>query len=723
MRRKIIIAEKKEVGEAIAEALQGKVGRAEHCKGYIKVGEYDISWCFGHLLALKQPEQVDVKYGSVWKMEDLPIYFDPWPVMLRPEYGHRLGLLRNLLENADTVIHAGDPDDEGQLIVDEVLEYCKYTGNVMRVLINDNNPEAILKAFGKMRPNSEYRHMSDVARARRIADATFGINLTRYYSGLNKSFVPTGRVLTVTLGLVVKRDYEVENFVERIYYEIYARTKYPDITLRLKRSQGESEDDRIYSSAEAQEISEQLPGQNVKLEVLTKPELQSPPLPLNLSVLQQIMADTHKLTPKATLEVTQTLRDKHRAITYNRTDSRYLPEDLHAEAGSVIVNAYANLGEAIPALTDFTRESKCYNDARVTAHHAIIPTARKIDIKQLSEHELAVYKLVAKYYLLQFLSPAEYIYKKAEAKLSSGDSLIKEARRVKEQGYLAYFNDNVAKAGAGDDEFFKVPDHIYPATILSSSITNKTTSPPKRYTYKSLLNDMSNVAKYVTDPEIKRLLKEKDKGKSEEHGSIGTPATRSDILDRLTADKAGYINVKNGKLISTDKGRAIYNTMRDDVKGPDVTAKWWSITEQIKTGDATIDVLTNSVLEHVRSVVSDKSAEKALWKKDQEPIGKCPYCGHDVYKNASAYSCEYTKVKECDFFIMRKNKWFISRGKKEISEKVMRDLLATGKAHVKNFQRKDGGGTYDGIVTMQIPASHKGFPSFNLSFGKKSKSK
>jgi DNA topoisomerase-3 len=339
----------------------------------------------------------------------------------------------------------------------------------------------------------------------------------------------------------------------------------------------------------------------------------------------------------------------------------------------------------------------------------------------MTTQEREVYAAIVKYYALQFLPPAEYDTKTLVAELPGGGTLTKEAKRLTSSGWLVYAGEADSERNTAKDnsEFFVLKDCTYETEIVSATYKERKTSAPERYTYASLLADMSNIVKYVKDPEIKRLLKEKDADKPDEHGSIGTPATRAGIIEKLIDEKCGYLKITGNKLISTEKGRAFFGALREDVKSIDITAKWYMIQRQISSGEATIEDLAESILEQVKSVIADPSSQKVFWKKDQEPVGKCPYCGGNVYKNSMAYTCEFTKNKECTFFIMIKNKWFQTRGKGEIKTKVMQALLTPPhKAVVRNFKKKDGSGGYDAVVTMEIPAGKEGFPRFEMSFDK-----
>jgi DNA topoisomerase-3 len=726
----LIVAEKPELGMAIAGALFEKY---ERHSGYVMSEDGRcVTWCYGHMLRLKEPEHISSDYKK-WTLESLPIYRSPWPLLPYARAADQIGVIRQLLRQTGHVIHAGDPDDEGQLIVDELLEYAGYAGAVSRVLINDNNPEEIRKAFAKAQDNKKYMPMGNSARARREADGIFGFNLSRYYTRVNNSFMPVGRVQIPTLGLIVARDAQIEGFAKREHYEVVAVPEGSSLELAWRPAADSPflVDGKILDAAFADERRSALTGKEVRIAVSTDSVKRLPPLPYNLTVLQAEAAKRFGYKPQLTLDITQQLREEFRAITYNRSDSQYLNDEHHAHAPAALGRACANLGMDLPEALDFGIKGRCFDDSKVTAHHGIIPTKTKLAADALTQEQCNIYTLIVVRYMCQFMPAAHYERKTAYAGLDGGESLFARSSRLLSCGYLAVSSEGAWTADEGEggtpqDEgpegnecLFAIPDGEHEAVVGHTCVRRKETSPPKRYTYDTLISDMASIAKYVKDPETRRLLKEKDDGKAGENGGIGTSATRADIIEKLTGPKAGYVMVKGRQLISTEKGRVLYNVLREDIRGPEVTARWWVIQESIRRGEMDVEALSLSVLKTVKDIISDAGADtKIFWPKDKETFGRCPICGGRVQKNSSAFSCEFTRVKDCTFFVMKAHPFFVARGKRKISDGVMKSLLQHGEAKVAGFKKKDGAGTYDATVVMHAPPGTGGGVRFELRFDK-----
>ncbi|GKY28351.1 hypothetical protein THJ062_16190 [Campylobacter jejuni] len=407
---RLFIAEKPELGRAIAEGLDGNYKSGE---GYIQKGNDIVTWAFGHILELAKPEEYDEKY-KLWKLEDLPLPIKEFKYLPKKDSKKQLKIICDLI-NSDkitSIVNCGDADDEGQILVDEIVQYSKTTKPVFRVLINDLTPKAVKEEIAKIKPNIDFKGMSERGFARSQADWIVGINLTRAYTIIAKQnnfdgILSVGRVQTPILGLIVARDKEFESFKSIDYYSLLGNFKINDniIKARLKT------DEKILDENIAKEIKNSCENQTAKINLKIENKKEYPPLPYNLLILQAECAKIFGFSPDKTLQITQSLREKHKAITYNRSDCQYLPETMFEEAPKILNSIKENLNnseiEALIAGSNTTIKSKAFNDANISAHYGIIPTQNKIS-SQLTQDELAVYDLIAKRFIIQFFHPREY---------------------------------------------------------------------------------------------------------------------------------------------------------------------------------------------------------------------------------------------------------------------------------------------------------------------------
>lgn len=706
----LVIAEKPELGRAIAAAIEGET---KENRGVIIKKNMVITWAYGHLLRLCEPQEYDPKYGK-WNKEDLPICFDHWKLVPDGNKKDRVEQIRALIDECDRIIHAGDPDDEGQFLIDEILDYVENTKPVQRVYINDNTPENIKKAFHDLIDNEPLRAVGRSAYARAVADYVVGINYSRLFSlALKMKGLSVGRVQSPTLGLIVARDEQIDNHVKTKYYELEIPADVEDTTILMKfkpKNELLDDDKHILHKDALEELLAALKDSKRKLKITEKELEQKPPLPFNLAKLQAHMNTKYGFDLSKTDTITQTLRDRYQAITYNRSDSQYLKVEHHKEAPQVLGKVMAKLGEQYPV--DYTIQSQCFNDKFVTAHHAIIPTQSDFDINKLTSDERKVYEEIARYYIMQFLPPMKKRQVSASIKLAQGE-LKATSTFILDEGYHQYFGKNIDKEDVDEDEDdgrFDLKPGTYDAQLHDGEIQEKETNPPKRYTQATLIRDMTSIAKYVQDKEIKELLKKKDKDKKGENGSIGTSATRSQIVETLI--KRGYVEMKGKNIISTQLGKDFYHLLPPEVKTADLTAKWWVIQEDIKEGKATVETLVESVLENFRPHLTQdfsKLRQTITYPIDDDrpSIGVCPVCGNKVVEKEKNFGCVNWR-NGCKFAIW-KNDRFLSEIGKEPSAPMVEKLLKDKYCKVK-LQKEDG---QEEIKILQL-GIRRGYAAFRL---------
>lgn len=658
---KLIIAEKKELAEAIAEAIPGQARKDR--QAIIKNG-YAIVYLAGHALTLVEPEDVDEKYKE-WKPEDLPIYFYPWQQKVIPGKEGLMKLVEEYINKADEAIHAGDIDDEGQLLVDEVLRWFEYQGPVKRLNTSNTTAAALKKALTSMTDNKEHESAGMAAYARAVSDKAFGYSLSRHFTIINKTKLAVGRVQTPTLGLVVMRDEQIENHKKQSFYELSASASIPESTgeaslkLHFSKNSGLLTDGKILNPEALEQTGEEISGKTFKGTVEKKTETESPPLPFNLVELQSHCSKKFNYDPEEIMQITQSLRDKHKAITYNRSDCRYLSSEHFAEAPETTKTTMANLGMDIPV--DTSIKSKAFNDGYITAHFAIIPSGGTVRMADLSEKERNVYTEIAHRYLAQFLPAAKKEKTILTVQLDEEKTLTGTDTAILDPGYRILLKPeddaaNDADEGNAQSTLRSLPPGEYDATINSTEISRRETKPAARYTKASLNKDLTCIAKYVTDPEAKRLLQEKDKDKKNENGAIGTSATRDSIIKGLI--DRGFLEEKGKHIVSTGLGRQLYNILPPEIKKADMTAKWWAIQEDIISGKAEPTKLTESVLETINAVIRENQDKKIEFTGSKTPaakVGTCPLCGSAVndieHPKLSAYKCEN---KDCGFILWKK---------------------------------------------------------------------
>ncbi|EEY98566.1 DNA topoisomerase III [Vibrio sp. RC586] len=577
---RLFIAEKPSLARAIADALPKPHKKEQGC---IRCANGDVvTWCIGHLLEQVEPDAYDERYKK-WNMADLPIIPQQWQLRPRKSSSQQLAVVRKLLKDANQIIHAGDPDREGQLLVDEVLDYCKVPNHkketVQRLLIRDLNLSAVKRALQGLRSNREFIPLSVSALARSRADWLYGMNMSRAYTLLGKKagyqgVLSVGRVQTPVLGLVVRRDEEIENFVPHDYFTLDALIPYQngadqfDIRARWKPSEAclpwQDEDGRVTNRKLVDNVASRIAHQPATVTESEQDQTrQAAPLPYSLSALQIDAAKRYNLSAQQVLDLCQSLYEKHKLITYPRSDCRYLPKEHLAQAADVVAAIANNTQEMVTAVNnaDLSLRSKTWNDSKVDAHHAIIPTPKKASVNALSGHEMKVYQLIARQYLIQFYPAAVY----AEAKLVfniAGGVFIAKGRQLLSAGWKALTGHQDEQEEGVD----KVPP-LPVGTVLQcreGEIKQRQTEPPRQFTEATLLQAMTGIARFVADKELKKILRDTD--------GLGTEATRAGILDTLF--KRGLLLRDNKLIKSTPAGRGLIHALPAEATYPDMTAHW-----------------------------------------------------------------------------------------------------------------------------------------------------
>ena len=572
---KLYIAEKPSLAKAIAAALPKP--HKKH-QGYIEVAGGDcVTWCIGHILEQAEPEKYHQQYKK-WQLEHLPIIPEQWLLVPKFKTKSQLSVIRQLVKRATNIIHAGDPDREGQLLIDEVLDFIKLPKSLKqqtsRLLISDLNTAAVKRALTKQQLNKDFISLSVSALARSRADWLYGINLTRAmtiqgskvgYQGV----LSTGRVQTPILGLVVRRDDEIAQFKEHPYYEVEAQLTGGKHDFVAKWQPSEAcqpymdNQDRIIVKALAENVVSRISNQPATvIEASQTKHQQSPPLPFNLSSLQIAAAKQLSMNAKLVLDICQSLYEKHQLITYPRSDCSFLPEQHFDQRKTITQHIQQS---ALPIAkwvekADLSLKSKAWNDKKVSAHHAIIPTEKPINNCTLTNLEKNIYQLICKQYLAQFFANHQYNKQSVMVDIAGG-KFKATASKVIEQGWKCLYQSPSEQQESTCLPTLNQGDILH---CIKGQLLEKITQPPKHFTDATLLAAMTGIAKYVQDKSLKAILKETD--------GLGTEATRAGIIDLLF--KRGFL-IRQGKQIkATDAGIGLIKALPTSCTLPDMTAYW-----------------------------------------------------------------------------------------------------------------------------------------------------
>lgn len=616
MSYRLFIAEKPSVAKDIAQVL----GNPKRGSSSIDTDGGVVTWCIGHLLEQQEPEAYGPQYGNPWRFDVLPIVPNEFLIRPNPDTKDQLKAIGALLTNAGEVVIATDIGREGEMIGREVLEFHKFRGKISRLWLNSQDAESIKKALGNLRPSAETEPNYHAALARSRADWLVGMNMTRAITKKNAGGVfSIGRVQTPTTALVVRRDREIENFKSREYYEIKATTGTAD-GKSVVLTHAPKDEDRIFDRDGARAIVEAISGLPTTLSRVIEDKRKSAPKLFDLSRFQKRANALWGWSAKKALDIAQALYEKHKATTYPRVDCEYLSEEMIADIPRITGNLVALPQFAHLAGKGFSPRKSVFNTAKLAEyeHHAIIPTCIAPPLDAMEADEEKAYLLIATHYLASLLPDYEYKSTRIFTTLQKREFSVSGITPGNPGWKIAFADD----AGDGlDDENEKVatlpdiPDGTG-ATVTSAEIETKKTKPPARYTEGSLLADMENVAKFVTDPAQKARLKETS--------GLGTPATRADVIETIKI--RAYVEAKGNQLISTSKARELIATLETDLPAladPGETAVWEDGLDAIAKRQGTTDTFVGRVVSRIREYldVLAKKPDPAAAGPEGKPTG------------------------------------------------------------------------------------------------------
>ncbi|MBC3211068.1 DNA topoisomerase III [Serratia fonticola] len=622
---KLFLCEKPSQGRDIAAVL----GATEKKSGYLSGAGVAVTWGFGHLLEQVSPEVYGEQFGKPWRTEVLPVLPTQWQMQIKPESKAQFEVIRALLRQADSVVIATDADREGEVIAREILDYCHYQGNVERLWLSALDETSVRAALAALKPGHETYpyYLAGLGRSR--ADWQIGMNLTRLYTVKARDsgygdVLSVGRVQTPTLNLVVERDREIARFVPKPYFSVtlsLAAEGQPFQAQWVPAATYCDDEKRCIQPGVAQQVVLlcQQVGQAEVTEVETQRETLSAPLPFDLGTLQQQCSKHWGLGAQQVLDIAQALYETHKATTYPRTDCGFLPTSMLSEVPAV----FSALVKSDPALSTVLAQlqpesvSRAWNDKKITAHHGIIPTKQPCDLTKMNEIERQVYQLIRQHYLAQFLP----VYEQDATRVSllcGGQLFRTRGNVVVVPGWKALFEqEQESDETQGDNGNAQLPALLRGARCQVTGVAMKPlqTKPPEHYTEGTLIASMKNAAKFVTDPRLKKILKE--------NAGLGTEATRAGIIETLLA--RGFIAKKGKSLRSTMVAGELMDVLPMPLKDPGMTALWEQALDEVAEGKMSLDSFMAKQSAWTTQLV-ERGRQQAI-HITAPPSPPCPACG------------------------------------------------------------------------------------------------
>lgn len=589
--KSLIIAEKPSVAREIARVLDLR----EKHKSYIEGKNYIITWALGHLVELKMPENYDPKYKT-WRLEDLPIIPTKMGLKVIRQTSHQFKAIEGLAKRKDIseLIIATDAGREGELVARWIIEKIHWKKPIKRLWISSVTDRAIRDGFKQLKPGKQYENLYHSAVCRAEADWLIGLNVSRALTTKYKDPLSAGRVQTPTLSLIIDREKQIQKFVPKKYWVI--RGKVHSLDVEWEKN-GEK---RIFDKEEADKVINRIKGQKATvIQVMKKEKSEQQPLLYDLNELQRDANKRYGFSAKKTLNVLQKLYEEHKYVTYPRTDSRYLTSDMQGtmlERLQGVATAYKDEAKPLLANKGKVLAKRVFNNNKVSDHHAIIPTEERMHLGDLSSDERKIYDLIVRRFLTIFYPIFKYETVQAHFEVN-GEVFTTRARNVIDWGFK--------KVQGHDDDVLEVStlDQIHKGQTFSIKdlvMDEKLTEPPLRYSEADLLGQM------------------------EKYG-LGTPATRAEIIERLIATEV--VERQNGRFFSTQKGKQLMDLVNDDLKSPELTAKWEEELELIARGKANPQQFLKKIRQQTEALVREIKQSDKQYRTPNLTGSKCPECG------------------------------------------------------------------------------------------------
>ncbi|MEB2647769.1 DNA topoisomerase III [Pseudomonas canadensis] len=637
---RLFLCEKPSQGRDIAKVL----GASRRGDGCLIGRETTVTWCIGHLLETAPPEAYGDQYKT-WSLDYLPIIPAQWRVEVKPKTVAQFKIIKHLLSEATTVVIATDADREGEMIARELLELCNYRGSVERLWLSALNEASIRKALSSLKSSQETFPLYQSALARSRADWLIGMNLSRLFTLLGRragydGVLSVGRVQTPTLRLVVERDRAIASFVSVPYWVVDVHLSsmgQPFIASWIPPSSGRDEAGRCLQQALASQTVQAISSSKTAIVVSLQTEhfREAPPLPFDLSTLQEVCSRKLGLGAQETLTIAQALYEIHKATSYPRSDCRYLPESMFNEVAAVF-DALLKMDPALrPALGSIDRSlrSRAWNDAKIIAHHAIIPTTEPANLGRMSEQERQVYELIRSHYLVQFLPHHEF--DRTEVELECGEErLTAVGKQMLVQGWKGLLYENTEEDEPNHKaQVLPVLQQGTQCAVDDVELKSMRTAAPKPLTEGDLIKAMKNVAKLVHDPRLKQKLRDTT--------GIGTEATRAGIIKGLI--DRGYLLKKKRALTASAAAHTLIEAVPAAVADPGMTAIWEQALDEIEAGRLTLDAFVAKQAHWITQLIANCGALTLTVAAEAGPA--CPICNASMLrrkgKSGPFWSCSH----------------------------------------------------------------------------------
>lgn len=694
---KLVIAEKRSVGVSIAKA----IGATSSAEGYMYGNDYIVSWCVGHLIGLADASSYDEKFVK-WAVSDLPIIPKDWHYEIFKDKGKQFGILKKLMqdEKVAELICATDAGREGELIFRLVYNMAGCKKPVKRLWISSLENSAILEGFANLHDSSEFDNLFEAASCRAKADWLVGINSTRLFSKIYNKKLLVGRVQTPTLAMLAERDKKIKSFSKEKFFITHITAD--GLT---------ADSERISDEGVAKQIAEACSNKQAVVELINKErKIENPPKLYDLTTLQREANRYFGFTAQQTLDLVQSLYEKQ-LLTYPRTDSRYITEDMSDTVKRVLYIVQKSL-PLFSGLNVAPNTKRIIDNSKVSDHHAIIPTAEieKTDIDALPITERQILELVS----MQLLCAVsdKHVYDELKVTLSCEGHFFKHYfvasckteiqmgwREICEKFKTSLKSNNEDEKLSNASNVFNLSEGDILENI-KSSVSEHYTSPPKAFTEDTLLSAMETAGKEDFDDDTEK------KG-------LGTPSTRAGIIEKLV--KSGFVERKGRSLIPTEEGSELVKILPKTITSPTMTAEWENALMQIERGKLSGEEFLKNIEDFTKSIVSENKglSPANAFGDNKEVIGKCPRCGSDVVYSKGRYSCVN---RECRFCMWEDSKFFTSK-KKKLTKSTATELLKSGRVKLRGCYSEKSGKTYDATVVLDDSGTEN--VKFKLEFENK----
>ncbi|MBU5467850.1 DNA topoisomerase 3 [Virgibacillus sp. MSJ-26] len=615
MSKTVVLAEKPSVGRDIAKVLKCNQKR----NGYMEGSKYIVTWALGHLVTLVDPEVYDEKYKT-WRLDDLPMLPKHLKTTVIKKTGKQFSTVKSQLTRKDVkeIVIATDAGREGELVARWIIQKARINKPIKRLWISSVTDKAIRDGFNQLKPGAKYENLYDAAVARSEADWYVGLNATRALTTKFNAQLSSGRVQTPTLAMIAEREKEIQNFKPTKFYGLEVKTR--SLTLKW---QDKKNNQRISSKERAEKLRNQLTDKKATVTNVERSyKKKHAPQLYDLTELQRDANRIFNYSGKQTLSIMQNLYERHKVLTYPRTDSRVISSDIVPTLKDRIkacgVDQYARFANKLLRAGDKRLPKSVVDNSKVSDHHAIIPTEESVILEELDDRERKIYDLVVKRFLAVMADPYEYEQTTIFTQIDN-ETFVAKGKVVKKQGWKEIYNNRYDDDTDSDDQQLPVVKKGDQFNNIKLSLTSGETKPPERFTEGALLHAMENPVRFMQDEE-KHLA-----GTISKTGGLGTVATRADIIEKLFNTQ--YMEMKGKHIFITSKGKQLLDLVPEDLRSPALTAEWEQKLTLIEKGKLNKNTFIKEMKDYAKDVVTEIKTSDATFKHDNMTGTKCPDCG------------------------------------------------------------------------------------------------